>query len=294
MLPAMDDPTAPPPAARNIDRLLAVMARLRDPERGCAWDVAQDFSTIAPYTIEEAYEVADAIERGDMAGLEDELGDLLLQVVFHARMAEEAAQFDFDAVAGRITDKMVRRHPHVFGETAFADEAEQKADWEARKAAERAARGETGALSGVARGLPALLRAVKLQKRAARVGFDWPESAPVLAKIEEELGELRAEIADGSDHDRLQDELGDLLFAVVNLARHLKIDPEAALRHTNAKFERRFQKVEQVLSNEGKTPEGSSLEEMEAAWQRAKRDEHAAAATPKAATPETEEKEPIR
>jgi MazG family protein len=285
MLPAMDSP-APQPAspdapdnerapARNLDRLLAVMARLRDPERGCAWDVAQDFSTIAPYTIEEAYEVADAIERGDMAGLQDELGDLLLQVVFHARMAEEARQFDFEAVAGTIADKMIRRHPHVFGTQRFADEAAQKADWEATKAAERATRGETGALAGVARGLPALLRAVKLQKRAARVGFDWPDSAPVLAKIEEELGELRHEIAVGAQPERLQDELGDLLFAVVNLARHLKIDPEAALRHTNAKFERRFGKVEQALEAEGKSPGDAGLEEMEAAWQRAKREERA-------------------
>ncbi len=273
----MDRP-APPPPERDIDRLLAIMARLRDPERGCPWDVAQDFGTIAPYTIEEAYEVADAIERGDMAGLRDELGDLLLQVVFHSRMAEEARLFDFEAVAAAISDKMVSRHPHVFGDDAFEDEAAQKADWEARKAAERAAKGETGALAGVARGLPALLRAVKLQKRAARVGFDWAETAPVVAKIEEELGELRQEIAagaspEGADPARLQDELGDLLFAVVNLARHLKVDPEAALRHTNTKFERRFQAVEQILDEQGKMPASSSLDEMEAAWQTAKRRE---------------------
>ncbi|MEX0759760.1 MAG: nucleoside triphosphate pyrophosphohydrolase, partial [Tistlia sp.] len=231
-----------------------------------------------PYTIEEAYEVADAIERGDLPGLQDELGDLLLQVVFHARMAEEARQFDFEAVAGADAVKMVRRPPHGFGAAAHADAAAQTRDWEARKAAERVARGETGALAGVARGLPALLRAVKLQKRAARVGFDWPETAPVLAKVEEELEELRHEIAVGADRARLnparlKDELGDLLFAVVNLARHLKIDPEAALRHTNAKFERRFGLVEQALEQEGKSPGDASLEEMETAWQRAKRGE---------------------
>ncbi|SMF68632.1 ATP diphosphatase [Tistlia consotensis] len=294
----MDDRAPPPETARNIDRLLAVMARLRDPERGCPWDVAQDFSTIAPYTIEEAYEVADAIERGDLPGLRDELGDLLLQVVFHARMAEEARAFDFDAVAGAIVDKMVRRHPHVFADAAFADLGEQKAarlnaDWEARKAAERAERGETGALAGVARGLPALLRAVKLQKRAARVGFDWPEEAPVLAKIDEELAELRHEIAEQAGHERLQDELGDLLFAVVNLARHLKVDPEAALRHTNAKFERRFGKVEQSLAAEGKSLVDSSLDDMEEAWQKAKRDERRPDRRETAAR-QTEEKEPIR
>ena len=273
----------------SIERLLAVMARLRDPDGGCPWDLEQTYATIAPYTIEEAYEVADAIERGDLADLKDELGDLLLQVVFHAQMASEARAFDFEAVADAVADKMIRRHPHVFG-TGDADAAETvTVNWETIKAAERAAKAKDGkpsALDGVARGLPALLRAVKLQKRAARVSFDWGEIAPVMAKIEEELGELKAEMAQDQPHpERLQDELGDLLFAAVNLARHMKIDPEAALRHTNSKFERRFRALEAELTAGGADLAEAGLEAMEAAWQRAKAAE---AETPKSTAPKEE------
>ena len=265
------------------------MARLRDPDGGCPWDLEQTYATIAPYTIEEAYEVADAIERGDLADLKDELGDLLLQVVFHAQMASEARAFDFEAVADAVADKMIRRHPHVFG-TGEADAAETvTVNWETIKAAERAAKAKDGkpsALDGVARGLPALLRAVKLQKRAARVSFDWGEIAPVMAKIEEELGELKAEMAQDQPHpERLQDELGDLLFAAVNLARHMKIDPEAALRHTNSKFERRFRALEAELTAGGADLAEAGLEAMEAAWQRAKAAE---AETPKSTAPKEE------
>jgi MazG family protein len=270
-------------APRAIDRLLAVMARLRDPKSGCPWDIEQDFASIAPYTIEEAYEVADAIARNDLDGLRDELGDLLLQVVFHARIAEEARQFDFDDVAKAIADKMIRRHPHVFGEETIGGVEAQRVAWESHKAAERAAKSKTGgkvtpasALDGVALALPALLRAQKLQRRAARVGFDWTETAPILAKIEEELTELRAEMADtrkAGTRGRLADELGDLLFSVVNLARRLELDPEAALRGANGKFERRFRRVEDLLRAEGKNAEGASLDEMEAHWRRAKLEE---------------------
>jgi MazG family protein len=266
--------------ARPIDRLLAVMARLRDPKSGCPWDVAQDFGTIAPYTIEEAYEVADAIQRNDIGGLRDELGDLLLQIVFHARMAEEQGHFNFDAVADSIVAKMIRRHPHVFGRLVAADAATVHDNWERIKAEERAAGGAEGApapgaLDGVAHALPALARAEKLQRRAGRVGFDWGAPEPILDKIAEEIGELGAELAT-ADKDRLADELGDVLFAVVNLARHLDIDAEAALRGTNAKFERRFKVIEQLLLLEGKTPEESNLEEMELLWQRAKEAERGA------------------
>jgi MazG family protein len=258
-----------------IERLLRVMARLRDPDGGCPWDLEQSFATIAPYTIEEAYEVADAIGRGDMAELEAELGDLLLQVVYHAQMAKEAGQFDFDAVADGIAAKMVRRHPHVFGDDTVAGAAAQTRAWEATKAAERqqkaAARGARhGLLDDVPLALPALLRAQKLQRRAARVGFDWPVLAPVLAKVEEELDEVRAEISAGADADRLAGEIGDLLFAVVNLARHLGVDGEAALRATNAKFEGRFGAIERSLAVDGRRLEDASLDEMEALWQQAK------------------------
>jgi MazG family protein len=260
-------------AARPIDRLLAVMARLRDADRGCPWDVAQNFQTIAPYTIEEAYEVADAIERGDMRDLEDELGDLLLQVVFHARMAEELGKFDFDSVAEAIVAKMLRRHPHVFGEVKAATQDAVNDNWERIKAAERAAKNKTdradSVLDGVATALPALARAEKLQKRASRVGFDWGAPEPILDKIAEEIGELGAELAT-ADKARMTDELGDVLFAVVNLARHLEIDAEVALRGTNAKFERRFRHIEHSLLALGKTPEDATLEEMEALWQSAK------------------------
>jgi MazG family protein len=268
--------------ARPIDRLLAVMARLRDKQQGCPWDVAQNFGTIAPYTIEEAYEVADAIERGDYDGLRDELGDLLLQIAFHARMAEEEGRFDFDDVAETIVAKMIRRHPHVFGDIDATDEATVHANWERIKAEERAAKEANGdaegngALAGVARALPALARAEKLQKRASRVGFDWGAPAPILDKIAEEIGELRAELPT-ADKARLSDELGDVLFAVVNLARHLGIGPETALRGTNAKFERRFGEIERRLRADGKRPEDSSLEEMEALWQAAKEAERTGA-----------------
>jgi MazG family protein len=249
------------------------MARLRAPEGGCPWDLEQSFATIAPYTIEEAYEVADAIARGDLADLKEELGDLLLQVVFHARMAEEQDAFAFDDIAEAIADKMIRRHPHVFGEAAERDSASQTVSWEAAKAAERsekASRGPASVLDGVALALPALMRADKLQRRAARVGFDWPEARQVLDKIEEEIHELRSELDSGARKDAIEDEIGDLLFALANLARHLGVDPEVALRHGNRKFERRFHAIEAALAAEGRRPEGASLEEMEALWQRAK------------------------
>jgi len=267
----IDDPAFR--SARPIDRLLAVMARLRNPDGGCPWDLAKDFGTIAPYTIGEAYEVADAIARQDLPALRDELGDLLLQIVFHARMAEEAGHFDFDAVADAIVAKMVRRHPHVFGTVDAADAEAVRDNWERIKAEERAAKADAdaapSALDGVAQALPALARAEKLQRRASRVGFDWGAPEPILDKIAEEIGELGAELPT-ADKDRLADELGDVLFAVVNLARHLDIDAEAALRGTNAKFERRFRSVEQELYREGKKPENSSLEEMDALWVLAK------------------------
>ncbi len=261
-----------------IDRLLAIMARLRDPQGGCPWDLEQSFATIAPHTIEEAYEVADAIERGDTAHLKDELGDLLFQVVFYAQMAGEAGVFSFDDVSNSISDKMIRRHPHVFGEMSVDSAAAQTVAWEAQKERERheaaAAVGrKPGALDGVIAGLPALLRAVKLQKRAARVGFDWPEAAQVIDKIAEEVTEIRQEMADGGGPERLRDEVGDLLFAVVNLARHLEVDPEGALRGANLKFERRFRRVEALLAAAGREPKDASLDEMEALWVQAKGEE---------------------
>jgi ATP diphosphatase len=273
--PDMDDREG---AATAVKRLLEIMTRLRDPVAGCPWDKEQDFASIAPYTIEEAYEVADAIQRGDMAALMDELGDLLFQVVFHAEMARERGEFDFAAVAGRISDKMLRRHPHVFGGAGIESAEAQTRAWEAHKAAERAASAATegrphGVLDGVALGLPALMRADKLQRRAARVGFDWPETTQVLDKIEEEIGELRHEIGVGAVPDRVEDELGDLLFAIANLARHLAVDPEAALRRTNAKFARRFRRIEQLLEQQGRSPAEATLDEMEALWLQAKREE---------------------
>ena len=257
-----------------LTELLAIMAKLRDPVTGCAWDREQTFQTIAPYTIEEAYEVADAIEQGDLTAVKDELGDLLLQVVCHARIAEEVGAFDFHDVACTIGDKLVRRHPHVFGDGTAHDEAAVTAQWEQRKAEERAARAAAegraaSALDGVANNLPALLRAVKLQKRAARQGFDWPEAGDVLDKIAEEIDELREELHH-RNVDRLTDELGDVLFALVNLARHISIDPEAALRHTNAKFERRFRAIESALAAQGRSTQDADLAEMERLWQRAK------------------------
>jgi ATP diphosphatase len=271
------DRPMPDPAA-EMTRLIAVMARLRDPNSGCPWDIEQNFETIAPYTIEEAYEVADAIERGDKEALKDELGDLLLQVVYHARMAEEDGDFEFGAVAAAIADKMVRRHPHVFGPEAVGSAAAQTRAWEDHKAAERQAKaaatgGRASVLDGVALGLPALTRAVKLQRRAARVGFDWPDLLPVLDKIEEEISELKAEIENLAPPERITDELGDLLFAVANLARHLETDPEAALRHANAKFMRRFQAIEARYDAAGRELTEAGLEELEDAWQAVKADE---------------------
>jgi MazG family protein len=257
----------------EIQRLLEIMEQLRDPARGCPWDRQQTFRSIAPYTIEEAYEVADAIEHEDMDALREELGDLLLQTVFHARMAEEQGRFNFMDVARSINIKLVERHPHVFGDVRFDNTEDQKRDWESRKAAERERRyGAQGALAGVPAGLPALTRAVKLQKRAARVGFDWSDMEPVFAKIHEELAELQHEVAIDAPEDRVRDELGDVLFAVANLARKLGIDPEQALRGTNHKFERRFQRVEAGLAQHHKTPEQATLEEMDSIWEQAKRE----------------------
>ena len=246
------------PAEPSLDRLVSIMRRLRDPATGCEWDRQQSFATIAPYTIEEAYEVADAIARDDVDALADELGDLQLQVVFHAQMAEEAGHFTLSDVLTRISDKLERRHPHIFGD------AEHSPGWEELKAAERKKSPDNSALAGVALALPALERAAKLQRRAARIGFDWPDRQGPRAKIDEELAELDAE----SDHHRMLDELGDLLFAVVNLGRHLNIEPEAALREANAKFEKRFRMIE-------RTPGFAdlSLDEMEALWVSAKKDQ---------------------
>ena len=261
------------PAGPPLERLVAIMARLRDPETGCPWDIEQSWETIAPYTIEEAHEVADAIARKAWDELEAELGDLLLQVVYFAQMGAEEGRFDLDGIAARIGDKMVARHPHVFGAESREKSADQQvADWERLKAAERAAKGQTRVLDGVALGLPALTRALKLQKRAARVGFDWGEPAAVLEKVAEEAAEL-AEVARGGDRDAMEDEMGDLLFAVANLARHLDVDPEAALRRTNAKFVRRFAAVEDALAARGRAPAEAGLSEMEALWQDAKRAE---------------------
>ncbi|HWW10871.1 MAG TPA: nucleoside triphosphate pyrophosphohydrolase [Brevundimonas sp.] len=258
-----------------IDRLNAIMARLRAPVGGCPWDVEQTFETIAPYTLEEAYEVADAIERGDMDDLKSELGDLLFQVVFHARMAEEQGLFVFDDVADAISDKLERRHPHVFGdEAAKADGWSQKARWEDIKAEERKAKAQHGVLDDVPVGLPALTRAAKLTKRAGRVGFDWPSTDEVFDKLAEEVQELRVEIAAG-DKDRAREELGDLLFVVANLARKLEVEPEDALRAANAKFVRRFGFIEAELAKDGRTPEQSDLAEMDALWDAAKAAEKA-------------------
>jgi tetrapyrrole methylase family protein/MazG family protein/ATP diphosphatase len=265
---------APPAELRPIDRLLAIMARLRDPEDGCPWDLEQTFATVAPYTVEEAYEVADAIERGDLTDLRDELGDLLLQVVFHARMAEEKGAFTFEDVASAINDKMIRRHPHVFGDETYASLAHQKEGWEALKAAERRHKGDgagraASLLDDVPVGLPALTRAVKLSKRAAGVGFVWPSVHEVVAKLDEEVEELKAEIAAG-DLDKARQEMGDVLFVVANLARTLEVDPEDALRFTNAKFARRFQYIEARLAERGLTPDQSDLDEMDGLWDEAK------------------------
>ena len=273
--------------SRDIRRLIDIMAALRDPVHGCPWDVEQTFASIAPFTIEEAYEVADAIERGGTEDLREELGDLLLQVVFHARMAEEAGLFDFGGVVEAITAKLVRRHPHVFGDAKALSPDEVKALWGRIKADEKRAKlaseakdgrhaeAKSGALDGVPLALPALSRAMKLQEKAGKVGFDWNDVRAVLEKIREEIVEVEAEIADGSAQ-ALSGEVGDLLFAAVNLARHLKVDPEAALRSANAKFERRFAHIENRLAEGGQTPEGASLDEMERLWVEAKAEERSA------------------
>jgi ATP diphosphatase len=250
----------------GIERLLEIMRRLRNPETGCPWDIEQDFDSIAPYTIEEAYEVADAIARHDWPELEGELGDLLLQTVYHTAMGEEAGHFTFQSVVRNISDKMVARHPHVFGDESRDKSAEQQtADWEAIKAQERAGKSQQGALEGVAVGLPALLRAYKLQKRAARVGFDWRDTGDVIAKITEEAAEL-VEARDTLTQTQVEEEFGDLMFVMANLGRHLGLDPEAALRAANAKFTRRFAGVEARLADLGKTPADSNLAEMDALW----------------------------
>ncbi|MFZ5710303.1 MAG: nucleoside triphosphate pyrophosphohydrolase, partial [Pseudomonadota bacterium] len=271
MTDAPDDPLFHDPDG-GIGRLLAIMARLRDRERGCPWDIEQDFASIAPYTIEEAYEVADAIERQAWGELKGELGDLLFQAVYHARMAAEAGHFTFADVVRTVSDKMIARHPHVFGDESRDKTAEdQTRDWERMKAAER----KGGALDGVALGLPALTRAVKLQNRAARVGFDWPSTAEVIDKLVEEAREL-AEAKDRLGPDEVAEEMGDLLFVVANLARHLKVDAEGALRAANAKFVRRFRSVELALAARGRRPEESGLAEMDALWDAAKAAERAA------------------
>ena len=266
-------------ARKSIAELLAVMAALRTPGTGCPWDLAQTFKTIAPYTIEEAYEVADAIERQDMGDLKDELGDLLLQVVYHARMAEEQGAFAFADVAEAITTKMIRRHPHVFGSPAERAAGAVPGFWERIKSAERAAAPQNsgepaaGILHDVPVGLPALTRAVKLQNKAAKVGFDWPSLAPVFDKLREEFGELEEALADGdgaTGREKIEEEFGDLLFVVANVARHLELDPEAALRAANQKFVRRFQAIERKLAEDGRTPVQSTLAEMDLLWDEAK------------------------
>jgi ATP diphosphatase len=272
--------------SRDIRRLIEIMAALRTPGTGCPWDLEQTFATIVPFTLEEAYEVADAIERGDFADLRDELGDLLLQVVFHARMAEEVGRFDFGGVVEAITAKLIRRHPHVFADARDLSSDDVTALWgrikaeekrlraEAREAAGVPAEEATGALAGVPLALPALTRALKLQEKAGKVGFDWNDPRAVLAKLREEIDEVEAELDAGAE-DKVASEVGDLLFAVANLARHLAVDPEGALRGANAKFERRFAHIEARLGADGRAPEGASLDEMEALWEEAKRIERA-------------------
>jgi len=271
-----------PHAQGDIRRILEIMARLRDPQSGCPWDLEQDFASIAAYTIEEAYEVADAIDRKDLPGLCDELGDLLFQVVFHARMAEERGVFAFGDVVDAISDKMIRRHPHIFGDASAGDAQTVLRNWEAIKRAERAAAGETdvSALAGIARGLPEWQRAVKLQQRAARVGFDWPGPAPVIDKLHEEIDEVRAEFAaiaadpgDSVAQARLEEEIGDLLFVAANLARHAKVDVGSALRRANHKFERRFRAMEAMAEADGTSLAGQPLDAQDGYWLRAKQAE---------------------
>jgi len=262
----------------SLDNLLEIMAKLRDPKTGCPWDIEQSFSTIAPYTIEEAYEVDEAIRDNDMDSLQDELGDLLFQTVFHAQMANEENLFSFQDVVDNVSKKMVRRHPHVFGRGEIESAEEQTRSWERIKAEERAQKAKrmgesSSALDGVSPSLPALLRAIKLQNRAARVGFDWPETEQVIDKIQEECTELLHEVRAGTDERKIKEEFGDLLFAISNLARHFNLDPEECLRRANSKFERRFRSIEHKLAAVDKRPEQSNLEEMDALWDAVKRDE---------------------
>ena len=259
----------------SIERLLEIMAKLRDPVGGCPWDLEQDFRTVAPYTLEEAYEVADAIERGDLGDLKEELGDLLLQVVFHAQMAREQGAFDFGQVVEGICDKLVRRHPHVFGDESVESSAAQTEAWERIKAAEKAGQGPIGLLDDVPVGLPALTRAAKLGRRASRVGFDWPDATGPRGKVDEELAELDAAVAGAEDRDEVEGEFGDLLFAMVNYARHLGIDPESALRRSNEKFLRRFRQVEDRAADEGVAVTEAGLERLDRWWEDAKRREGA-------------------
>ncbi len=257
--------------SQALDRLVAVMARLRDRNGGCAWDLEQDFRSIAPHTLEETYEVVEAIENDDMKGLKEELGDLLFQIAFHAQMGREKNLFDLDSIAVAVTDKMVERHPHVFADRNAETAKDVITNWEADKAAKRRTQAEAenrrpSVLDGVNTALPAPSRALKLQQRAARVGFDWGATPPIFAKIREELGELERELTASPDKGAVEDELGDLLFAVINLARHLAVDPEAALRRTNRKFERRFHAIESALAAQGRTPDDANLEEMDEIW----------------------------
>ncbi|MDP9196592.1 MAG: nucleoside triphosphate pyrophosphohydrolase [Pseudomonadota bacterium] len=265
----------PTDAGERIHHLLGIMARLRTPGTGCPWDLEQDFSTIAPYTLEEAYEVVDAIDRNSPEDLREELGDLLFQVVFHARMAEEKGWFSFADVAQAITDKLVRRHPGIFGQDQVTTSEEQKEKWEEQKAAEKARKGGSGkTLDGVPLALPALTRAVKLQEKSARVGFEWRDISGIFAKLDEEIAELKEEVRkDAPPPDALSEEIGDILFVVSNIARNLKVDPETALRRAGQKFERRFGRVEELLAAQGKTPGDSTLEAMETLWQQVKAEE---------------------
>ena len=267
-------------AEKGVEALRSIMRQLRDPDTGCAWDVQQTFSSIAPFTVEEAYEVADAIERNELDDLKDELGDLLFQVVFHSQMASELGAFDFDDVTASIVDKMIRRHPHVFSDTKYQSESELKAAWEAIKSEERAKKQAlkpnlkeplASALDGVAANLPALKRADKIQKRAARVGFDWPEVSSVWDKLDEEIGEVR-EAIDSQSQTAIEDEIGDLLFTVVNLARHCSVDSEVALRRASAKFESRFRRVEELASSREQKIQAMELSELDALWDDAKRE----------------------
>lgn len=268
----------------NINQLLEIMARLRDPQQGCPWDREQSHASLVPHTLEEAYEVADAIARSDMGDLRDELGDLLFQIVFYAQIAREAGQFDFCDVVDAIIDKLLRRHPHVFGTARIDSISAQSQAWEEHKTIERAERAaaenrRASILDGISLALPAASRATKLQNRAAHVGFDWPHISQVMDKLEEEIQEIHAEITQGAPQERMEDEIGDLLFVGVNLARHARVDPEAALRRANAKFERRFRRIETLLAAQGRTPYESTLDEMDALWDRAKHEENTPAGT---------------